>query len=67
VPLFRGDDSYSFDRPRRDGLIGYEQARIYLPLRMGENDVAVVVSDSFGGWGIMGRLVDAPGLTLTAR
>jgi hypothetical protein len=66
APLFRGDDSYSFDRPRRDGLIGYEQARIYLPLKAGENDVAVVVSDSFGGWGIMGRLVGAD-LTMTAR
>jgi hypothetical protein len=66
MPLFRGDDSYSFDRPRRDGLIGYDQARIYLPLRSGENDVAVVVADSFGGWGIMGRLTGA-GLTVSAR
>ena len=67
LPLFRGDDSYSFDRPRRDGLIGYDQARIYLPLRAGENEIAVVVSDSFGGWGIMGRLPDGAGLTVTAR
>lgn len=66
VPLFRGDDSYSFDRPRRDGLIGYEQARIYLPLRAGRNELAIVVSDSFGGWGIMGRLTAGAGLTVTA-
>ena len=66
VPVFRGDDSYSFDRPRRDGLIGYDQARIYLPLRTGDNELAVVVSDSFGGWGLMGRLTGAAGVLVTA-
>jgi hypothetical protein len=64
TPVFRGDASYSFDRPRREGLIGYDQARLYLPLRAGDNDVAVLVSDSFGGWGIMGRFVSAPQLTI---
>ena len=54
-PLYRGDASYSFDRPRREGLIGYDQARLYLPLVAGDNELAIVVSDSFGGWGIMGR------------
>jgi hypothetical protein len=61
-PIFRGDASYSFDRPRRDGLIGYDQARLYLPLVAGENDLAILVSDSFGGWGLMGRFVSASGL-----
>jgi len=56
VPVFHGDDSYSFDRPRRDGLIGFDQARIYLPLKAGDNQLAIVVSDSFGGWGVMGRI-----------
>jgi len=55
APIFRGDASYSFDRPRRDGLIGFDQARLYLPLREGANELAIVVSDSFGGWGIMAR------------
>jgi hypothetical protein len=63
-PLFTGDASYSFDRPRREGLIGYDQARLYLPLVAGDNEIAVVVSDSFGGWGLMGRFPDAAGLTL---
>jgi hypothetical protein len=61
-PIFRGDASYSFDRPRREGLIGFEQARLYLPLVAGENDVAVLVSDTFGGWGLMGRFVNISGL-----
>ena len=67
TPVFRGDATYSFDRPRREGLIGYDQARLYLPLRAGDNDVAVLVSDTFGGWGIMGRFVSSPKLQLQER
>ena len=63
-PVFRGDASYSFDRPRREGLIGFDQARLYVPLRPGDNEIAVVVTDSFGGWGVMGRFVSPEGLTL---
>ena len=36
-------------------------------IRAGDNEVAVVISDSFGGWGIMGRFADASGLTISAR
>jgi hypothetical protein len=67
APVFRGDATYSFDRPRREGLIGYDQATIYLPLKAGDNDLAVLVSDVFGGWGIMARMVSAAGLTVTPR
>lgn len=67
TPVFRGDASYSFDRPRRDGLIGFDQARLYLPLNAGDNELAIVVSDSFGGWGLMGRFVDGAGLSVSAR
>jgi hypothetical protein len=66
-PIFRGDASYSFDRPRREGLIGYDQARLYLPLASGNNDLSILVSDVFGGWGIMGRFLGAQGLTIEAR
>lgn len=66
-PVYRGDASYSFDEPRREGLIGFDQARLYLPLKAGRNEVSILVSDSFGGWGLMGRFVGAPGLSVTAR
>jgi hypothetical protein len=66
-PIFRGDASYSVDGPRREGLIGYDQARLYLPLVSGDNDLSILVSDVFGGWGIMGRFVGAPGLTMEAK
>ncbi len=55
--VFRGDGTYSFDRPRREGLIGFDNARLYLPLTAGDNEVSVLVTDTFGGWGIMGRFV----------
>jgi hypothetical protein len=68
VPIFRADASYSFDRPRREGLIGYDQATMFLPLKRGDNEVAVLVADSFGGWGLMGRLIARPEMTrFTAR
>jgi hypothetical protein len=66
-PVFSGDASYSFDNPRRDGVIGYEQARVWLPLAAGDNELAVLVADGFGGWGLMGRFADASGLEITPR
>jgi hypothetical protein len=66
-PLFYSDQSYRFDAPRREGLIGFDQARVWLPLEAGENELAVLVSDSFGGWGLMGRFADASGLEIDPR
>jgi hypothetical protein len=66
-PLYQGEASYSFDRPRREGLIGYDQASLFLPLEKGENELAVLVSDFFGGWGLMARFADPNGLVVEAR
>jgi hypothetical protein len=65
-PIFRGEASYSYGG-RREGLIAYDQARLYLPLRAGENELLVALGDSFGGMGLMGRLPDAAGLAVEAR
>jgi hypothetical protein len=65
-PVFRGDGTYSFDRPRREGLIGFDNARLFLPFKAGDNDLAVIVSDTFGGWGLMGRFANSNGLTVEA-
>jgi hypothetical protein len=66
-PLFGGEASYSFDAPRREGVIGYDQARLWLPLAAGDNEVAVLVADAFGGWGLMARFPDAAGLEISPR
>jgi hypothetical protein len=65
-PLFRSDAHYSFDNPRQEGLIHYGQATVFLPLEPGDNDLAILVSDDFGGWGLMGRFPDSTGLEVTA-
>ena len=66
-PLYYGDQGYRFDAPRREGLIGYDQARVWLPLDAGENELAVLVSDGFGGWGLMARFADPAGLQIDPR
>jgi len=66
-PLFRADAHYSYDNPRQEGLVHYGQATVFLPLEKGDNDLAVLVSDDFGGWGLMGRFADTTGLEVTAR
>ncbi|HJP85843.1 MAG TPA: hypothetical protein VJ852_07640 [Gemmatimonadaceae bacterium] len=62
-PIFFRDDSYDFFA-RRDGLISLNQARVFLPLRAGANDISLVITDRFGGWGIMARFPDATGLRI---
>jgi hypothetical protein len=62
APMFHRDDSYSYDEPRREGLIGLDQGTFFLPLRRGDNEVFLAISDVFGGWGLIGRLETAPGV-----
>lgn len=66
-PIFQADARYSYDGPRQEGLVHYGQASVFLPLDAGWNQLSVLVSDGFGGWGLMGRFPDAAGLELDAR
>ena len=61
------DAGYSFDNPRQEGLVHLEQSSLFLPLRAGDNELLVVVSDVFGGWAVMGRFPDGDGLEVEAR
>ena len=45
----------------------FGQAPLFLPLEAGENELAIVVGDRFGGWGLMARFADPAGLTVEAR
>lgn len=63
-PVFTGRFSYSYNFPRRDGLITPDQATVHLPLTPGEHAVVVAVSDVFGGWAIMGRILDRSGIRI---
>ena len=55
VPLFRGADGYRTRDYRFLGSIGWYDA-LYVPLEAGENELAVAVSEDFGGWGVQARL-----------
>lgn len=62
--IFAADDSYLFNFPRRQGLIGLHQATLYLPLEPGENELILAISDVFGGWGVMGQIPDRAGISV---
>jgi hypothetical protein len=52
--LFAGSDGYRSRDYRFLGSIGWWDT-VYLPLRAGDNDLAIAVSEDFGGWGIQAR------------
>ena len=39
----------------------------YLPLRQGQNELVLAVTEVFGGWGVMGEFEDPAGLKVVAR
>jgi hypothetical protein len=61
--LYAGDDTYRSRDYRFLGSIGWYDT-IYLPLVEGENDLAIAVSESGGGWGIQARFDSLDGLVL---
>ena len=56
--LFTASNAYRQRDPTSLGIIGYHDA-VYLPLVAGENKVSFIVTESFGGWGLMARDGDA--------
>ncbi len=52
---YKGNNGYGSRDYRYLGTIGYFD-EIQLPLLEGENVLMVAVSESFGGWGVMGRM-----------
>lgn len=63
-PVYSGRFGYVYNFPRQDGLITLDQATVHLPVEPGEHEVVVAVSDVFGGWGLMGRILDRDGITV---
>ncbi|MDH5605086.1 MAG: DUF3471 domain-containing protein [Cyclobacteriaceae bacterium] len=55
--IFEGKDSFLSRDYKFSGLIGYYDA-LYLPLKKGENEVWIVVTENFGGWGVQAILED---------
>lgn len=63
--VYTGKYGFSHNFPRRQGLITLEQASLRLPVRAGENRLIVVVSETYGGWGVMGRIPERQGVEVS--
>lgn len=56
--LYAGESAYQQRDPSFLGIIGLFDA-VYLPLKRGENELVLMVSESFGGWGLVCRDAEA--------
>jgi len=63
--LYGGNYTYRSRDPRFLGSIGYFD-ELYLPLEKGKNELWMAISESFGGWGLMGFFEDMKGITVSA-
>ena len=55
--IYKGDNTYMSRDYRYLGTIGLFDS-VALPLKKGDNEIWIAVTEAFGGWGIMGQLVD---------
>ena len=53
--VYRGDDGFLTRDYRFLGTVGFFD-EVILPLKAGDNDIAFIVSESFGGWGVGARM-----------
>jgi hypothetical protein len=61
--LYGGGDVYQSRDYRFLGTIGlYDE--LYLPLRRGENELWLAVTENFGGWGVTARFENMEGIKL---
>jgi hypothetical protein len=56
--LFRGRSAQAFRDPRFLGIVNPENDAVYLPLKKGNNELMLAVSELGGGWGFICRLTD---------
>lgn len=61
--LFSGQDGFSSRDYRFLGTIGYYDA-VYLNLKKGRNELWFAISESFGGWGIKGKIEDQEAIAI---
>ncbi|MCI0486648.1 MAG: hypothetical protein L0229_08610 [Blastocatellia bacterium] len=61
--IYGGTNLYQSRDYRFLGTIGYFD-ELYLPLKKGENELWIAVSESFGGWGIKAMFEDMEGIEI---
>lgn len=52
--LFLGNSAYRSRSPEFAGIVGLNDT-LYLPLKKGDNELMLLVGESFGGWGFMAK------------
>jgi hypothetical protein len=60
--IFTGDNTYLSRSERYLGVMTVDNDALYLPLKAGDNELVVAVTESFGGWGLVARLGDVDGI-----
>jgi hypothetical protein len=56
TPVFSGNNALYFREPKFLGLLDGEGDAVYLPLKKGDNELLLAVTEYFGGWGFLCRL-----------
>ena len=56
--LYRGRSAQGFRDPGFLGIVNPENDAVFLPLKIGSNELMLTVSELGGGWGFICRLVD---------
>ncbi len=64
-PIYAGQDVFASRDYRFLGTIGYFDT-LYVDLKKGKNELWIAVSETFGGWGLQGRIADQTGLSIEA-
>jgi len=63
--LYRGDNSQYSRDPGFLGIVGLHET-LAVPLRAGRNEIAFVVEENSGGWGVEAQFVEPNGLASSA-
>lgn len=62
--LYSGDNSFSSRYPRYLGPVKADEEAIYLPLKKGDNELVMAVSEAWMGWGFIARLENLKGVAI---
>jgi len=65
-PLFSGKAAYLSRDPFFLGIASLGFDNVWADFQAGDNEIVVVTTEVFGGWGLQFRFPDATGLTLPA-
>jgi hypothetical protein len=68
-PVFADKNLYMPKEARKepDGRCSLQNGSFLLPLKTGDNEVAVAIANNFYGWGLMMHLDDLKGIRLTSQ